>query len=742
MPSSSDSRFPHPLRLSRRKFMVASGMLPLIGGVPGGSASVHFDQSTVGMAGAPAPDDAAFPDYPGALVGFMCAPDDAKRDNGSPPPPWALDIPVGWLETTMTAAYEAGGKAGGGDIASVEVLLDGKPIGRLQPLDSRGSNSLVTGWLRLGFVGKGTHQFALAFNAEADLKLAGAWVTNGPLSYWPGNPMVLAADQNFWPGNLRLVPRPVDTQLPLEYGRQGLASHINEQGMFGIADSRMTGVGRSLRLRYSDAELNVMVETPEGPRRAMELCPDFHFQLLDGYLPCPVAHFTLEQVRYAVTFAAIPEAGEAADLVHVAAWNDSSEPRPNRVGLWLDAAADVEAQGTTVTASGEIAALSGGNCHARLRTRTIGCVDPRAQPVGIFLTPYLDPASMEWDSALYSARVSWGKEPVRYLLHCPPGEHYTVYLGVIKLPRFGNTWSASSGIKQVSILSVEGAKEVRVDANDLAAPALFQFDAGDDNRHGVIEIRSSPPAEIDRAVATLASIWVFPAGASVDMELLRRGKLPTAPLHHVNVGGTGVSWYIDTVAGEDWSSAYVDISSEHLIPAGGKEEFWAALPVNHRGEVFPGGGARAWREADEGTPAYAARVQKRLAAAELASSSPAKALDKVRAYWATVLQTPTRLAPPETSVRDVARTSHCYFHILRYPLANDCAVPMGGDCLDYYDFSERDSAYELVGLDETGRHDQAESFLNIYLAHKGELKNARWPLGQESKIPTEPRRGT
>src|ERR1017187_10280885 len=58
---------------------------------------------------------------------------------------------------------------------------------------------------------------------------------------------------------------------------------------------------------------------------------------------------------------------------------------------------------------------------------------------------------------------------------------------------------------------------------------------------------------------------------------------------------------------------------------------------------------------------------------------------------------------------------------------------MGGNCLDYYDFAERDSAYEIVGLDETGRHDQAEAFLNIYLARRGELKNDRWPLGQDDE---------
>jgi len=596
-------------------------------------------------------------------------------------------------------AYHPDGKARDFDIASIEVLLDGRSVGRLQPLIAAGSGSLAIGWLSLRDVPKGSHEFAVGLNTDAGSRLAGAWITNGLLSFWPGDPMVLSADQNFWPGKLRIVPRPVEARLPLEFGRQGLASHINQQGLMGIADSRMTAVPGSLRLRYSDAELNVMVKTNDGLRRAKELCPDFHFKLLDGFLPCPVAHFTYDGVRYAVTFAAIPEGSEAADLVHVAAWNESTEPRANRVVVLLDGAADVAVEANTAVAAKEVIAYFGGNDRARQTTRPVGYVDPRAQPVGIFLAPILDRTNMEWDPSLYSARVSWGKEPVGYSLRCAPGEHFVIYLGVIKLAKF----------RQASMLAVEGARQTRVDANELAAPAVFRFDAYDENHDGMIEIRSSPLKDSDDAVATLSSIWIFPAGASIDAELLRRGKLAGAPLHHVNVGGTAVSWYIDIIAGEDWSLAYVELSSERMVPPGGKDEFWSALPVNHRGEVFPTGGARDWKEAGESTPAYTSRVRKRHAAAQLAADSPSKALEKVRAYWAKLLEPGTRLGAPEDSVMNLARTSHCYFRILRYPISGDCAIPMGGDALDYFDFSERDSAYEIAGLDATGRHDEAES---------------------------------
>jgi hypothetical protein len=294
-PSASDP--PFLPRVSRRRFIATGMMLPLARIAPGpentplGPNEENILASTTPKEG----ESTAFPPYPGALVGFWCAPEETKSNDGPrSQQSWMLEIPAGWLETTLTLAYEPAAKAGGADVPSVEVLLDGRPAGHLQPLLAAGASPLAAGWLNLRDVPKGSHEFAVAFHADAGFKLAGAWITNGLLSFWPGDPMVLRADQNFWPGNLRIAPRPVDAELPLEFGRQGLASHINQQGMIGVADSRMTAVPGSLRLRYSDAELNLMLRSDDGLRRAKELCPDFHFKLLDGFLPCPMAHFTYD----------------------------------------------------------------------------------------------------------------------------------------------------------------------------------------------------------------------------------------------------------------------------------------------------------------------------------------------------------------------------------------------------------------------------------------------------------------
>jgi hypothetical protein len=41
------------------------------------------------------------------------------------------------------------------------------------------------GWLGLQYVSKGSHELIPTFDTDPGSKLAGIWVTNGPLSYWP-----------------------------------------------------------------------------------------------------------------------------------------------------------------------------------------------------------------------------------------------------------------------------------------------------------------------------------------------------------------------------------------------------------------------------------------------------------------------------------------------------------------------------------------------------------------------------
>ena len=143
MRNSYDCDFPLPPPVSRRLFVTGGPMLPLAGAAPG-SPNTLFGRSEAGIlgdAGANERDETTFPPYPGALVGLWCAAAEVKRGDGSQPQqPWVLEIPLGWLETTVTAAYETGGKAEKFAIASVEVLLDGRPAGRLSQFRYRSSD--------------------------------------------------------------------------------------------------------------------------------------------------------------------------------------------------------------------------------------------------------------------------------------------------------------------------------------------------------------------------------------------------------------------------------------------------------------------------------------------------------------------------------------------------------------------------------------------------------------------------
>src|SRR5271156_2709667 len=145
--------------VSRRKFMATGVMLPLVRAIEGSSSPFLETQNAATISsGAAAVVNASFsPPYPGALVGFWCAPKE---------PSWVLEILSGWLETTITVAYEPTTKAPDSGLTSVEIQLDDEPVGRLQPLLA---SPLVAGWCSVGYVSQGAHHFTLT--ADPGLKL-------------------------------------------------------------------------------------------------------------------------------------------------------------------------------------------------------------------------------------------------------------------------------------------------------------------------------------------------------------------------------------------------------------------------------------------------------------------------------------------------------------------------------------------------------------------------------------------
>jgi len=89
---SPPPEFDPPLlpRVSRRRFIATGMMLPLVG-IAHASDNTPFgesEQSSLGGAGVEEAEDAAFPVYPGALVGFWCAP--AETQKSYPQKSWLI----------------------------------------------------------------------------------------------------------------------------------------------------------------------------------------------------------------------------------------------------------------------------------------------------------------------------------------------------------------------------------------------------------------------------------------------------------------------------------------------------------------------------------------------------------------------------------------------------------------------------------------------------------------------------
>jgi hypothetical protein len=153
---SSEFDFPIAPRVSRRTFLGASMMLPLAGVAQSRFAFAAEQEAAANGIGSEPPDEGSYPEYPGALVGIWCAASEAKLAGARRT--WNLEIPLGWLETTVTLAYESKALVPN----SVEVLLDGKSAGRLSTLLTlltHEKNAPAAGWLALKYVSKGPHEF-------------------------------------------------------------------------------------------------------------------------------------------------------------------------------------------------------------------------------------------------------------------------------------------------------------------------------------------------------------------------------------------------------------------------------------------------------------------------------------------------------------------------------------------------------------------------------------------------------
>ena len=188
MSGSSEFDFPISPRLSRRSFLGAGLMLPL-SGVTHGTAGRVFPlrrESTGAESTSIGRTKDCIRSIPARWSEYVVlqARQKAAAAQARSSPEFWIFRRDGWRRP-VTLAYKSKDKAQALEDASIEILLDEKSAGRLQPLATRCESAPPAGWLGLQYASEGSHELMPAFDTDPGSELAGISVTNGPLSYWP-----------------------------------------------------------------------------------------------------------------------------------------------------------------------------------------------------------------------------------------------------------------------------------------------------------------------------------------------------------------------------------------------------------------------------------------------------------------------------------------------------------------------------------------------------------------------------
>jgi len=146
------------------------------------------------------------------------------------------------------------------------------------------------------------------------------------------------------------------------------------------------------------------------------------------------------------------------------------------------------------------------------------------------LTNWASPTP-ELDAAFCNIAVGW-REPVRYRFKSEPNGRYTVAFGLCE----GHHTSAGQRLLD---LQVEGKTRQKVDmvaTKGHNVPAVFAFDAADENGDGWVEVGVAPSAGTPDDNTILNVLWVFRQGTAPPAEELLRGRGVQEALAHVDCG--------------------------------------------------------------------------------------------------------------------------------------------------------------------------------------------------------------
>lgn len=272
---------------------------------------------------------------------------------------------------------------------------------------------------------------------------------------------------------------------------------------------------------------------------------------LDGVIPAAQAESRCGRVALTVTAYRAPVWPEGLDVLTVRLAETAGQETPLQLSLVLPANVRLGLQ--TATLGGRTVLGLPAGTKVSQAMRDWGWADDAVAIAG-----WAKPA-VDCDPAFKNIRAGMGGVPIRYHFKVEPKTQVEVVLG------FCESHWAQAGQRPV-VCSVEGAPLQEVDP--LARwgqhrPGAIVLAGSDANGDGTLDVSVLPKPGAPDQNPILNAIWLFPGGASPNLEQVIAGRLNAVASRYVAVGG-----------GNDQS-----------LYAGGRVEYALKLPANATQEL-------------------------------------------------------------------------------------------------------------------------------------------------------------
>ena len=246
---------------------------------------------------------------------------------------------------------------------------------------------------------------------------------------------------------------------------------------------------------------------------------------LDGLIPAAQAQSRHGSVALTVTAFRAPVWPEGLDVLTVRLAETAGQETPLQLSLVLPETARVGLK-TVTLGSRAVLSLPAGS-RVLQATRDWGWADD-----AVTMRGWAKPA-VECDDAFRNIRAGMGGVPIIYHFKVDPKAKVNAVLG------FCESHWAQPGQRPV-VCQVEGAPSQEVDPVGKWGrhqPGVVLFAASDANGDGTLNVSVLPKPGADDQNPILNAIWLFPEGASPNLDQVIAGKLNTVASRYVAVGG-------------------------------------------------------------------------------------------------------------------------------------------------------------------------------------------------------------